>query len=48
MAAAESARRDALRSVTIADLAGDVESDSGKGTLAGVGVWLASSEGHHD
>ncbi len=48
MAAAESARRDALRSVTIADLAGDVESDSGKGTLAGVGVWLASPEGHHD
>jgi Rrf2 family protein len=42
MAAAESARREALRSVTIADLARDVESDSGEGTLAGVGVWLAS------
>ncbi|WP_043676736.1 RrF2 family transcriptional regulator [Streptomyces xylophagus] len=48
MAAAESARRNALRSVTIADLAGDVESDSGAGTLAGVGTWLTSSETQRD
>ncbi|MET7570168.1 Rrf2 family transcriptional regulator [Streptomyces sp. NPDC005492] len=45
MAAAESARRDALRSVTIADLAADVESDSGEGTLTVVGGWLTSPDG---
>ncbi|MET7488810.1 Rrf2 family transcriptional regulator [Streptomyces sp. NPDC005538] len=43
MAAAESARRDALRAVTIADLAADVESDSGEGTLTVVGTWLTSA-----
>ncbi|MEU5535643.1 Rrf2 family transcriptional regulator [Streptomyces sp. NPDC020362] len=44
MAAAESARRNVLRSVTIADLADDVESDSGGGTLAGIGTWLSAAE----
>ncbi|MEU9991403.1 RrF2 family transcriptional regulator [Streptomyces sp. NPDC007971] len=44
MAAAESARRNVLRSVTIADLADDVESDSGGGALAGIGTWLSAPE----
>ncbi|MFE9097949.1 RrF2 family transcriptional regulator [Streptomyces sp. NPDC007264] len=44
MAAAETARREALRAVTIADLAADVESDSGDGTLAGVGAWLNAAD----
>ncbi|WP_204061335.1 RrF2 family transcriptional regulator [Microbispora corallina] len=42
MAAAESARRAALSSVTIADLAGQVETDSGAGTLKTVGTWLGN------
>jgi Rrf2 family protein len=45
MAAAESAWRTALRSVTIADLASSVESDSGEGTLASVGTWLRAAGG---
>ncbi|MET7617559.1 Rrf2 family transcriptional regulator [Streptomyces sp. NPDC005408] len=42
MASAESAWRKALRSVTIADLANDVESDSGDGALAGISAWLSA------
>lgn len=44
MAAAESAWRNALRSVTIADLVCDVEADSGDGALAGIGTWLSAAE----
>ncbi|MFC6083552.1 RrF2 family transcriptional regulator [Sphaerisporangium aureirubrum] len=40
MSTAESARRDALRAVTIADLAVQVDISSGEGTLDGVGTWL--------
>ncbi|MCX4741415.1 RrF2 family transcriptional regulator [Streptomyces antibioticus] len=40
MAGAEAARREALRAISIADLAKDVESDSGAGALEGVGAWL--------
>ncbi|GAA4557589.1 RrF2 family transcriptional regulator [Planotetraspora kaengkrachanensis] len=43
MAASESARRDALRSVTIAGLAEQVEAGSGAGTLNGVAAWLGST-----
>ncbi|GAA0408486.1 transcriptional regulator [Acrocarpospora corrugata] len=42
MAAAESARRAALNSVSIADLAEQVELNSGAGTLNGVGTWLGA------
>ncbi|MEO3811894.1 Rrf2 family transcriptional regulator [Sphaerisporangium sp. B11E5] len=42
MAKAESARRAALRSVSIADLAGQVDVDSGEGTLNRVGIWLGA------
>jgi Rrf2 family protein len=44
MAGAETAWRDALRSVTVADLARDVRSDYGPGALAGIGTWLNSAE----
>ena len=40
MTAADRAWRDALRAVTIADLARDVTDDYGPDTLASVGVWL--------
>jgi Rrf2 family protein len=40
MAAGEAARRGALRSITIADLATNVESDYGPGTLATISTWL--------
>ncbi|MCT9931855.1 Rrf2 family transcriptional regulator [Planotetraspora sp. A-T 1434] len=42
MATAESARRAALSSVSIADLAEQVEISSGEGTLNGVGTWLGA------
>jgi Rrf2 family protein len=44
MASAESAWRKALRSVTIADLANDVESDNGDGALAGISAWLSAAD----
>jgi hypothetical protein len=44
MAAAETAWRDSLRSVSIADLAGAVGSDSGPGALAAYGSWLAAGD----
>ncbi|MEO3752965.1 Rrf2 family transcriptional regulator [Streptomyces sp. B6B3] len=46
MATAESARRAALRSVTIADLAERVESGSGPDALTGVGSWLRADDPH--
>jgi Rrf2 family protein len=42
MATAESARRAALSSVSIADLAEQVEISSGEGTLNGIGTWLGT------
>ncbi|KPI28315.1 RrF2 family transcriptional regulator [Streptomyces sp. NPDC048253] len=44
MASAESAWRASLGSVTIADLARDVESDYGSGALAGIGAWLGPAD----
>ena len=44
MAAAETAWRDALRSVSLADLARDVGSDYGPGALAVYGAWLGTGE----
>jgi Rrf2 family protein len=44
MAGAENARREALRSVSIADLARDVGSDYGPDALAAFGKWLSTSE----
>jgi hypothetical protein len=44
MAGAENAWRDALRAVTVADLARDVGSDSGPDALATFGKWLSSAE----
>ncbi|MFB9680605.1 RrF2 family transcriptional regulator [Streptosporangium vulgare] len=44
MAGAEAAWRDALRSVSVADLARDVTSDYGPGTLAGISAWLGAAE----
>jgi len=41
MATAESARRAALSSVSIADLAEQVEISSGEGALSSIGTWLA-------
>ncbi|WP_280875572.1 RrF2 family transcriptional regulator [Streptomyces pseudovenezuelae] len=43
MATAEAARREALRTITIADLANDVESDYGAGALNGIGAWLRTT-----
>lgn len=44
MACAESAWRASVGSVTIADLAGDIESDYGSGALAGIGAWLGPAD----
>ncbi|MFF3442014.1 RrF2 family transcriptional regulator [Streptosporangium sp. NPDC002721] len=44
MAAAEAVWRDALRAVSVADLARDVTSDYGSGALAGIGAWLRAAE----
>jgi Rrf2 family protein len=44
MAGAEAAWRDALRSVSVADLARDVGSDYGPGALAVYGTWLNTGE----
>ncbi|WP_440070293.1 Rrf2 family transcriptional regulator [Streptosporangium sp. OZ121] len=44
MAGAENAWRDALRSITVADLARDVTSDYGPGALAGISAWLGAAE----
>lgn len=43
MAEAESARRAALSATTIADLAAQVESAGGPGTLGRVGTWLGTT-----
>ncbi|MFJ6080035.1 RrF2 family transcriptional regulator [Streptomyces sp. NPDC092369] len=43
MATAETARREALRAISIADLANDVVSDSGAGALNAVGAWLRTA-----
>ncbi|MGW3289195.1 RrF2 family transcriptional regulator [Streptomyces sp. NPDC001002] len=43
MATAETARREALRAISIADLANDVVSDSGAGALNAVGTWLRTT-----
>jgi hypothetical protein len=45
MAAAESARREALRAVSVADLVADVESDYGAGALDGIAAWLSTPGG---
>ncbi|MCF3962673.1 RrF2 family transcriptional regulator [Streptomyces fuscigenes] len=45
MAGAEAAWRAALREISVADLARDVEEDSGPGALAGVRDWLAGPGG---
>ncbi|MCZ7374301.1 Rrf2 family transcriptional regulator [Micromonospora taraxaci] len=45
MWAAEDAWRQALAAVTIADLARDVDSDSGPEALAGIQTWLTSGAG---
>lgn len=44
MAGAEAAWREALRAVTVAGLARDVESDYGAGALAGISAWIAAAE----
>ena len=44
MVGAETAWRDALRSVTVADLARDVVSDYGPGTMLSIGRWLSTGE----
>lgn len=44
MATAESARRDALRSVTIADLAPQINATTADGTLTTIGAWLNTPE----
>lgn len=43
MATAEAARREALRAISIADLANDVESDYGAGALNGISAWLRTT-----
>ncbi|MFD9395802.1 hypothetical protein ACFWBB_35200 [Streptomyces sp. NPDC060000] len=40
-ASADAAWRQSLGSVTVADLAADVESAHGNGALAGIGAWLS-------
>lgn len=40
MGRAEAAWREALRSVTVADLAADVTSDYGTGALGRISTWL--------
>jgi Rrf2 family protein len=44
MNAADVAWRDALRAVTIADLASDVTADYGDGALDGISIWLRTSD----
>ncbi|MER5647584.1 Rrf2 family transcriptional regulator [Streptosporangium sp. NPDC002524] len=44
MAGAEAAWRDALRAVSVADLARDVTSDYGPGALTGISAWLGATE----
>jgi Rrf2 family protein len=44
MASADTVWRDALRSVSLADLARDVDSDYGSGALAVFGTWLDTGE----
>jgi Rrf2 family protein len=44
MAGAEKVWRDALRSVSVADLARDVRSDYGPDALAGISTWLRAGE----
>jgi DNA-binding IscR family transcriptional regulator len=44
MAGAETAWREALRSVSVADLARDVDSDYGPGALGGISTWLSAGE----
>jgi Rrf2 family protein len=44
MAGAEAAWREALRSVSVADLAREVGSDYGPGALAGISTWLSTGE----
>ncbi|MFF3443809.1 RrF2 family transcriptional regulator [Streptosporangium sp. NPDC002721] len=44
MAGAETAWREALRSVSVTDLAHDVGSDLGPGALAGIRTWLDAGE----
>ncbi|MEU7579830.1 Rrf2 family transcriptional regulator [Streptomyces sp. NPDC041068] len=43
MSAADAAWRESLRGVSIADLVGDVERDSGPEALPGIGAWLNSA-----
>lgn len=44
MGRAEAAWREALRSITVADLADDVTADYGPGALARIGTWLAPAD----
>jgi Rrf2 family protein len=44
MAGAEHVWREALRSVSVADLARDVGTDYGPGALAGISTWLGAGE----
>jgi Rrf2 family protein len=46
MTAADDVWRAALRAVTIADLARDVDTDYGPDTLTGIGAWLRTPDGH--
>ncbi|PKV83448.1 hypothetical protein BX283_0952 [Streptomyces sp. TLI_146] len=43
MAAADAAWRASLRGVSVADLVGSVERDSGPEALPGIGAWLDSA-----
>ncbi|MET9363553.1 Rrf2 family transcriptional regulator [Streptomyces sp. NPDC006632] len=47
MGAADAAWRASLAAVTIADLVGSVESDSGPDALPGIGAWLTEPPGPH-
>ncbi|MEV7291134.1 Rrf2 family transcriptional regulator [Streptomyces microflavus] len=44
MGRAEAAWREALSSITVADLADDVTADYGPGALARIGTWLAPAD----
>ncbi|MFC1413498.1 Rrf2 family transcriptional regulator [Streptacidiphilus sp. N1-12] len=44
MAAAETAWRQTLAAITIADLARDVEANNGPQVMAGIGAWLAAQD----
>ncbi|MFD6875983.1 MULTISPECIES: RrF2 family transcriptional regulator [unclassified Streptomyces] len=48
MAAADEAWRASLREVSVADLVGSVERDSGPEALPGIGAWLDSTAGSRD